>query len=187
LLCYTHSRVPIHLDDTRHSSLLAGMDGLILVSVPNPAGGPQHDLRGRKTKSASLVAYSPTSFLGRVLDSVQRPLHKAHELSVQGVADRSEVVRAMVLEGFGAGWIPASMIAEDLTRGRLVPAGASETTVELQIRVFSNVDNRSSFVGRVWDVASRISPLDYVAELRKQSAKAVARRNGGRQRRGMPN
>lgn len=157
LLCYSHSQFSINLDETRHASLLVGRDRLLPVSVPGASGVPLHDLRGRKSKSTELILYTSTSFLGRISDSVLRSLGRSGDANVQGITDRSEAVRAMVLRGFGAGWIPESMIAADLAAGRLVPAGSDDLSVELQIRIFCRLENRRPMVERVWDVAGRIA------------------------------
>jgi DNA-binding transcriptional LysR family regulator len=168
LLCYSHSQFSIDLDKSRHISRLVGRDTLMPVSVPGVSGAPLHDIRGRKAKSADLVVYSSTSFLGHLLDPVLRTLGKSGDVSVQGMTDRSEAVRAMVLEGFGAGWIPASMIVEDLASGRLVPAGNADASIDLQIRIFRSLENRKPMVERVWSAAERIAPTVYLAPDRRQ-------------------
>lgn len=158
LLCYSHSQFPLELDLTRHASMLVGRDVLVPVSIPGPGGAPVHDLKSRRARPVHLVAYSPTSYLGRVTDPVLHGMSKTSSLKFQCITDRSEAVKAMVLEGFGTGWIPKSMIAKDLAEGRLVLAGAERLCVDLQIRIFRSLENRKLMVNRVWDLLNQMTP-----------------------------
>jgi hypothetical protein len=45
-------------------------------------------------------------------------------------------VRAMVIEGYGVAWIPKSIVADDLEKGRLVRAAEENAEIPLDIKIY---------------------------------------------------
>ena len=151
LLCYNHPRLPILLDSSRHESILLGREALIPVSVPGPGGEPLYNLPARRGCKVPLVAYSPTSYLGRAADLILQGTDAGSAFDYRSITERSEAVKALALESFGLAWLPESVISRELAERRLVQVGGGKWTLELEIRLFRSKDNRKPALGRVWD------------------------------------
>ncbi len=155
LLCYTHPRLPLVLDDTHFESKAFGRDELVAVSSPRADGSAIHALPGSATKPVHTLSYTPTLALAQVLqDSLQRqaqlsklPLH-VHTIFE---SDFAESLHEQALQGAGMGWLPRSLVHADLQSGKLVSAQKAPMPIPIEFRLFRPRKSSNAQARRVWD------------------------------------
>jgi DNA-binding transcriptional LysR family regulator len=137
VLSHAHEQVPGPLQTGEYPSVRVGADELIPVSAPDAAGAPIHQLAPLgKDASVQLLSYSVESGLGRILKQVRgAAMERSHPHTVF-TAHMSSVLRTMALDGRGLAWLPATLIQDDLTSGRLVAAAPGDWRITLDIRLY---------------------------------------------------
>jgi len=149
LLTFHHPHVPILLEPELYPHLVIGADSFVAVrsaalavvddtSVPLP-----------------LLSYTPNSFLGRVATFAQAhagapPVHVAHT-NENAMAD---ALKFMALEGHGLAWLPRSLVAHELTDGRLISVGPE---IPLDVRLYRSARRTRPIVETVWATARRLA------------------------------
>ena len=136
LLCHAHEQVPGRLDSATYRSVRVGTDTLLPVAAPDKAGRPQHRLSAAGRARVPVLAYSAESGIGRVVRALRGAALEAARVEPVFTAHLATLLKAMALEGRGVAWLPMSLIADDLQRGRLVEAGQAEWRVDLEVRLF---------------------------------------------------
>lgn len=146
-LTYAHPNVPMHLDPEQFPYRRLGRETAIPVSIADVDGRPVHALRSTGPPMAYL-GYGTNSFFARGLAKLfatrPLPLMTVSESSV------SANLKAMALAGCGAGWIPESLIAEELRSGVLVPAGDASWNLQVEIRLYRANDRGRPALERFW-------------------------------------
>lgn len=150
LLCYHHSALPIELDAQRFEFLYLGDETVMPVSVPNRAGSPAFSLPGGKAHPLPYLAYTPTSYFGRVVQHIQARAGQSGCLSNCYESDLAELLKTMALSGHGLAWLPESSIARELAEGKLVRAGGDQWTLRLEICLFRAIERRKPVLDALW-------------------------------------
>lgn len=150
LLCYHHAALPIELDPRRFEFRLLGEETVMAVSVPNRAGSPEFGLPGSKAHPLPYLAYTPTSYFGRVVEHIQGRAGQPARLLNCYESDLAELLKTMALSGHGLAWLPESCIARELAEGKLVRAGGEQWTLDLEIRLFRAIDRHKPMLDELW-------------------------------------
>ncbi|CAI3806465.1 HTH-type transcriptional regulator YjiE [Pseudomonas sp. MM221] len=159
MIVYHHPLTPISLDPERFASLALGHDAFIPVCAPNAHGKPLFTLSANN-KPIPHLAYTATTFLGKVADVVIRnapeiaPLERCYE------ADMAMLLVRMAVEGYGVAWLPYSAVQDELERGLLVQAGGAEWSTRLEIRSYCSLLNQNPTMRSLWhtlDNAAHVS------------------------------
>ncbi|SFU30829.1 LysR substrate-binding domain-containing protein [Pseudoduganella namucuonensis] len=150
LLCYHHAELPIELDPKRFEYLHLGDETVMPVSVPNRAGSPAYCLPGGKAAPLPYLAYTATSYFGRVVQRIQTRAGQPGCLQNCYESDLAELLKTMALSGHGLAWLPESCIARELAEGKLVRAGGDQWTMRLEIRLFRAIDRRKPMLDELW-------------------------------------
>jgi DNA-binding transcriptional LysR family regulator len=150
LLCYHHAALPIELDPLRFECRRLGTETVMPVSVPNRAGSPMFSLPGSKAHPLPCLAYTPTSYFGRVVDHIQARAGQQGCLLNGYESDLAELLKTMALSGHGLAWLPESCIAHELDEGKLVRAGGDQWTLTLEIRLFRAIGRRKPVLDTLW-------------------------------------
>jgi DNA-binding transcriptional LysR family regulator len=150
MMVYHHPLAPILLDAERFGSLTLGHDSFIPLCAPNRKGEPLFPLSGRSGKAVPYLAYTATTFLGRVADIVIKngPTPTALERCYE--ADMAMLLMRMAVEGYGVAWLPQSAVADELARGLLVRAGDEQWSTRLEIRSYCTNANRNPTMRKLW-------------------------------------
>lgn len=155
MIGYSHPSVPIVLDPDKFVGLRLGTDAFFPVSAPDAEGQPRFALPGTAQAPIPYLAYTATSFLGRVVDGVLRdPVEPVH-LKRFYEADMAMHLMRMAREGYGVAWLPASAVEEELTAGRLVQAGGAQWAAQLQVWSFRSVNNANQTMLELWKSLER--------------------------------
>ncbi|WP_447724063.1 LysR family transcriptional regulator [Sphingomonas koreensis] len=151
LLTFHHDAVPMSLDPERFPFIVLGEDRLLAASRCED-GKPLFAL----DSEASLLAYGPNSFLGRLSNHAARV--SGVNLLTSHVNDNAvaEILKAMVLAGHGIAWLPESLIRRELASGYLCDLGAD---VRMQIRMYRSADRTRQSVDQVWKAASALPAM----------------------------
>ena len=135
VLCHAHPLAASTLDAADYHHEKIGGDALIPVSAPAGKGKPRHTL-GMQAGTVPLLAYSAESGLGRILRGVLGKRLGALPVTTVFTAHLASVLKTMALDGRGLAWLPQSLIAGELASGQLVPAGADDWQIALDIRLY---------------------------------------------------
>jgi len=155
LLCQYHPSVGSRFGTEQYSSFRVGNDMLLPVTVPDNEGRPKFILPGAPGKPLPFVAYSSESGLGRILKASLLADDHASWLDPVFTAAQSVVLKTMVLAGRGVGWLPKSLISEELKRGELVPAGEGSWDIAMEIRLFRPNSRQNSAVEKFWKLVAK--------------------------------
>lgn len=146
LLTYQNVHVPMLLDPQfEHHTL--GCETVVPVSVPGADDStPLH----RIEPGFAHVSYQKNSFFGQlVTGAFAERLPSENRVHVGSM---SVGLKGMVSSGWGAAWIPESLIKDELADGRLVRAGEPDWNIEVEIRLYRSRENRRPIVGRIWSL-----------------------------------
>lgn len=126
MIVYHHPLAPILLDPAKFGSLTLGHDAFIPLCAPDKKGQPRYRLPGTSIKAVPHLAYTATTFLGRVADIVIKNGPSVSVLERCYEADMAMLLMRMAIEGYGVAWLPQSAVIDELQRGQLVRAGGDE-------------------------------------------------------------
>jgi DNA-binding transcriptional LysR family regulator len=146
-LTYAHPNVPTHIDPERFAHRCLGTEAAIPVSVPDANGNPVYALH-TSGPAISYLSYGTCSFFGRGLVKLlaERPL----PLTTVYENAMSAGLKAMALAGCGVGWIPESLVADELKSGQLVAAGDASWHLPTEIRLYRASSRCRPAVERFW-------------------------------------
>jgi len=151
VLAHAHPRVPGVLDGDAYLSAAIGADQLVAVSKPTPAGEPLHRVADKGSRDAvPLLAYTEESGMGRIVRAVLGRRLETGSAHVVFTAHLASALRSMALDGRGVAWLPRTLVDEDLHLGRLVPAAASDWSVDLEIRLYRQKEPAGNAAEAVW-------------------------------------
>lgn len=146
-LTYAHPNVQTHIDPERFVYRCLGTEVAIPVSVPDARGNPVHALHSSGPVIAYL-SYGTGSFFGqglvRLLAERPLPLTTVYENAM------SAGLKAMALAGYGVGWIPESLIVDELKSRQLVVAGDASWHLPTEIRLYRASGRCRPAVERFW-------------------------------------
>ena len=123
------------LDHPDYLRRVLDIDMLIPVSAPTtPAGKrPLHRLPGSRDAPTPYLSYQAQAGLGRVVDSIGGLIQAKAHLRPVFSTHASSVVAAMATQGRGMGWLPESLVRNQLRSGALVRAGGPAWDVPMEI------------------------------------------------------
>lgn len=155
LLCHAHAQSAAagRLEADAFRSVVVGSDRLVPVTAPDPQGQPRHTLPGSEAAPLPHLSYSRESGMGRILESVRAAAPVPAVLDTVFTSHLAAVLRTLARDGRGVAWLPESLIAEDLGRGTLVPAGDSSWSVPVQIRLVRPRARQSKAAETFWTLA----------------------------------
>lgn len=150
MFCYHHPSAPILLDAGKFDCLVWGHDNLIPVSAASKSGRPLFRLPGRDNAPIPYLAYTGTSFLGRVVDVILRRAGTPAVLELCYEADMAMLLMNMAREGYGVAWVPESAAQALLEDKTLVRAGGPEWSVQLEIRSYRSLKGGNPALEELW-------------------------------------
>lgn len=152
VLCYWHENLPWRerLDGSAYRSLILARETLVPLSAGDEQGKPRFVLPGSQAQPVPLMAYQPRGFLQPAIAShLARQKITANLLPLNENA-HSQSVKALVMQGFGMGWLPQRMARGSEEFGDLVRAGDERWDVPLQIRLMCSSRPRTADLDTLW-------------------------------------
>lgn len=115
------------------------------------ADGPMHQLRKGGNKPVSLLSYGTASALRSVVDNTLRQNIDGPKILVVNRNALAISVKAMIMEGFGLGWLPRELCKEELEGGQIQIVGSDAYIEKLEVRLYRDQDNRKPTLNTLWD------------------------------------
>lgn len=150
MFCYHHPRAPILLDPDKFDYLVLGKESVIPVSAVAASGQPMFRLPGKKSVPVPYLAYTSTTFLGRIVEIILKQSPTPHCLELCYEADMAMLLMNMAKEGYGVAWVPESAAEGALQQGELIRAGGDEWSAQLEIRVYRAQKSANAALKELW-------------------------------------
>ncbi|MFT6167928.1 MAG: DNA-binding transcriptional LysR family regulator [Celeribacter sp.] len=151
ILTYWHPSMdflaPLELGKCEYLTL--SKDDFVLVSKA-VNGAPVHQLDRTSKKPASLLSYGIASALHAVVDHM---LRKGGDGAKMLTVNRSALaisVKAMIMEGFGMGWLPYELCKNELADGTMVRLGDDSHLGHLEVRLYRDKENDKPTLRKLW-------------------------------------
>lgn len=150
LICFSHSDFPLLIDADRYPSRHLADDRLVPVSAPTPDGRALFPLPGTAKQPLPYLGYAVGSFFGRAVDDLLRRPERHCHLVCRYQDALAGSLAAMARAGHGIAWVPESLAADDLARGRLRRAGSHEWDIPFGISIYRSAERRRPRVDAIW-------------------------------------
>lgn len=164
MIGYHHPLVPILLDHDKFAGITLGHEDFIPVSAPDDRGKPIFSLPGTTDAPLPYLAYTATTFMGRVVDMILNSADAPYHLRSCYEADMAMLLMKMVVERYGIAWLPVSAVAEEIEAGRLVQAGRDTWTAQLEIRCYRAISNSNPTLQDLWKSLDSAAPMESASE-----------------------
>lgn len=112
--------------------------------------GVMHQLQSGAKTPAALLSYGTASALHTVEDFILRQTQDSTKVLVVNRSALAISVKAMILEGFGLGWLPRELCAQELADGRLQLAGDERFVNQLEVRLYRDRENDKPTLNKLW-------------------------------------
>lgn len=151
ILTYWHPAMDFlaPLEVSKCDYLTLARDELLPVSSAGP-DGPLHKLEPGQNRPVPLLSYGAASALRSVVDDTLRRHSGGPNMLVVNANALAISVKAMILEGFGLGWLPRQLCAGELADGRLHEVGQDSHRSPLEIRLYRERDNAKPTLAKLW-------------------------------------
>ncbi|NJN36946.1 MAG: LysR family transcriptional regulator [Nitrospiraceae bacterium] len=150
LIAYETAQTPCGVPSPIAIRHVLGIDELVLVACP-ALHASLSVLRDDVTP-VPMLCFPPDSFFGQVVRLQAMPeLMRRQPVVVRCVSEFAMGLRELALVGQGAAWLPGSLIADDLRRGRLMSLETLGRTITMEIVAFFAV--RSGEPARSFEAA----------------------------------
>lgn len=125
-----------------------GRDQIVPVASPAYAAKIQPNWHEDENCRIDYVGYPDYSFTETIIHPIvrqfEKQLHKVYESPFTGS------IRAMLLEGVGITWLPLSVVADDLRRGRLVCLEGEHLSTDLRVMVYRRHESTGPVMENFW-------------------------------------
>lgn len=148
LLCHVHQAAAPPFAADRFVSMRVGDDVLVPLSAPNERGGPRWALHGTASEPTPYLGYSRASGLGRIIAACGGLDIGASETGL--TSHLAATLASLARDGHGVAWLPLTLAAKDLERGRLVRAGSEHLDIPVEIRLFRSPGRLSEAAEDLW-------------------------------------
>jgi DNA-binding transcriptional LysR family regulator len=149
LICYSHSSVPLYLDSEQYIGRKIGSETMQAVSALRK-GKALFSAKQLGQSSLPLVSSGPEDFMGRIVSGIINRNNAGEYFNRIYEDSFSEGVRAHVLAGFGVGWLPASLVAEDIQNKRLIGLGNQQWQEQLDIMLYCRQNLDHPLLDAIW-------------------------------------
>ncbi len=111
---------------------------------------PQYNLDKGQNRPVPLLSYGSSSSLRPVIDNI---LNRRVDPKTTFVVSQNALavsIKAMIMKGFGFGWLPLELCKEELEDGLLSIIGDGSLCEELEVRLYKNKDNGKPTLRKLW-------------------------------------
>ncbi|MFY7973266.1 MAG: LysR family transcriptional regulator [Rubrivivax sp.] len=135
LITYETAQTPCGIPSPIAMRQVLGVDQLVLVA--SPALHASLSAIRSDAPPLPMLCFPPESFFGQVVRlQALAELLRRQQVVVRCVSEFAMGLRELALVGQGAAWLPGSLIADDLKRGRLLPLESMGRSIALDIVAF---------------------------------------------------
>jgi len=155
-ICYSHILGPQYLNSDQFETMTLMQDPLVLVASPQVADRLGQVLDTHTNgETLPLVSYSPGCFLGKMQEILTKHYH-TNRIVFHTVfeSSMSETLKRMILAGQGVGWLPQSVIEDELQQNKLVVLPAGGVILELDVVLVRKSATGSSLMQKIWEASA---------------------------------
>lgn len=156
MICFHHPMQPIQLDPSRFDMLTLGHETMSAFSQCDPSGRPIYTLPGRSDAPLPFLSYSPSAYLGRMVELIQQQNPQKLHLKKRYETDMAEGLKAMAMEGHGLAFLPESSVTAEVAAMRLARAGTYAHSIRMEIRLYRERKPGKRLVEQIWSFLSRL-------------------------------
>ena len=151
ILTYWHPSMDFlgPLEVANFEYLTLSHDRFIPVSRARIDGSAQYVFKAGSKDAMPLLSYGAVSALRAVQEFVLDQVITPQKMLVVNQNALANSVKAMILEGFGVGWLPLSLCETELAEGKLAVVDERLTT-DLEIRIYRDPKNTKSTLDGLW-------------------------------------
>ncbi|ADZ92089.1 LysR family transcriptional regulator [Marinomonas mediterranea] len=152
MLCFWHPAIDFlrELDDNQYDYLVVGREALLPISAADVEGEARFELPGSRKRPLPYIGYYDNSFLHPVIQHHLQRQREVPQLETLTENYNSVSVKALVKEGYGIGWIPASLLEDTLSYGKVALAGDENWHIPLELRLYRDKHNQSNNLHQFW-------------------------------------
>jgi LysR family transcriptional regulator, hypochlorite-specific transcription factor HypT len=173
LIAYETAQTPCGIPSPIATRQVLGVDKLVLVA--SPALHASLSVLRNDAPPVPMLCFPPESFFGQVVRLEALPeLLRRQQVVVRCVSEFAMGLRELALVGHGAAWLPGSLIADDLKRGRLMPLETLGRSVAMDIVAFFAVryGDKGELLKR--QIQALRDQAEFVADAAARTRSAVA-------------
>lgn len=118
-------------------------------------------LPGHSRNPIPVLDYGTISALGTVVTSIMSKQINPPSVLVVSRNSQALGLKAMILQGFGMGWLPRELCKAELETGAIEPAGGPEFEADIEIRLYKESENPNAYLGSLWDQIQESVKIDF--------------------------
>ena len=159
MLCHTHPKIDITLNQHHYISVVVGKDRLIPVCAPGHNKLAAMQLPGTVDKPIKYLGYNTSSGVGKIVQQLLSSNRDTVYLDTVFESYLVGVLKKMCSEGRGIAWLPEQQIVEELRNGKLVKAhnGSKKNeerwSIDIDIRLFRAREALPENAEQLWHYA----------------------------------
>jgi len=158
LISYRHPYEAVEMDMARYEMVRIGSESMRPYSKPDSAGSALFRLPGNLDRPIPHLAYPETTSFGKIVSNILKGSPQPLQIFRRYEGDMAEGLRMMALQGHGVAWLPASLAAQDLASGALVPAYERDGidrreerwSGEMDICIYRDRARANPFLDKLW-------------------------------------
>lgn len=150
LIAYHHPQIPFIKESRGHPYVSLAKDRVVPYSGVDAEGKPLFCLPGNSRKPFPFLAYESGAYLAHIVEVILLSAGHPSFLQRSFETHMAEALKAMIVQGHGIGWLPASCAVRELHDGLLVQAGDEDWVSDIDIRVYRSLDNTKPIVDMIW-------------------------------------
>jgi len=150
LFAHDCTAIPVHAALADHQRLVLQKDVFQPYAASDPARRKAISFPGTTQKPSPLVAYSQRVYFARLFEYVQERVQTPLPHKVRVQCDMSDVLKEVIADGYGVGWLPASAVDRSTYPG-ISPIGGSEWQLDLDICAFRPRQTLSPRLESIWE------------------------------------
>jgi DNA-binding transcriptional LysR family regulator len=157
LLAYEGSVSSADHDSGIFESLQLGQDELLPVCKKSLRADPVYHFPGVSKKPVPFIGYMPASAMANLVN--RESVQHTGSIYLNPVIETGtvETIKALVLQGFGMGWLPSTAIREELKLGLLSELGKKSHRIPFTIKIFRNSANTKADVIMLWETLKTVT------------------------------
>ncbi len=125
-------------------------DAFIPVAKADANGDPIFTLNPKEKQRIPLLTYSAASAFRPIVDDILRAQLSSPKTLVVSQNSLANSVKALILEGFGLGWLPYRLCATELESGQLARVGGNSLASSVDVRVYRRRENDKPPLQALW-------------------------------------
>jgi len=150
-LCHwhTHHHPLDTLSEGQLTYKVLAKDRLIPVGLAD-SGEAKYQFPGNKKQPLPFIDYQDKSYFFSALQNHLQQREPHLHLLTMNRNMQSVSVKALVMEGYGVGWLPERLVQREIDAG-LLAVVSDVDAIELEIRAYRSVNNQKSKLNEFWD------------------------------------